>query len=50
MKPTANITIFDPDTIIDNAIGENGSLASSGIPHVIVIGGGLGAGKTTLLN
>ena len=34
----ADITIFDPDTITDNATRENGSLASSGIPWVIVNG------------
>lgn len=34
----ADITIFDPDTITDNSTRENGSLASSGIPHVIVNG------------
>ena len=34
----ADITIFNPDTITDNATRENGALASSGIPHVIVNG------------
>ena len=34
----ADITIFNPDTITDNSTRENGSLASSGIPHVIVNG------------
>jgi hypothetical protein len=34
----ADITIFDPDTITDNATRENGALASSGIPYVIVNG------------
>uniref|UniRef100_A0A7S2ZW01 Amidohydrolase 3 domain-containing protein n=1 Tax=Rhodosorus marinus TaxID=101924 RepID=A0A7S2ZW01_9RHOD len=34
----ADITIFDPDTIRDNATRENGAAASSGIPHVIVNG------------
>ena len=32
----ADITTFNPDT--DNSTRENGSLASSGIPHVIVNG------------
>ncbi|KAJ8909049.1 hypothetical protein NDN08_005747 [Rhodosorus marinus] len=34
----ADITIFDPETITDNATRENGAAASSGIPHVIVNG------------
>ena len=34
----ADITIFNPDTITDNATRENGALASSGIPYVIVNG------------
>ena len=33
-----DITIFDPETITDNGTRENGVLASSGIPHVIVNG------------
>ena len=34
----ADITIFNPDTITDNGTRENGALASSGIPYVIVNG------------
>jgi len=34
----ADITVFDPETITDKATRENGALASSGIPHVIVNG------------
>ena len=34
----ADITIFDPDTITDNATREHGALPSSGIPFVIVNG------------
>jgi N-acyl-D-glutamate deacylase len=34
----ADIVVFDPQTITDNATRENGALASSGIPHVIVMG------------
>ena len=34
----ADITIFNPETITDNATRENGALASSGIPYVIVNG------------
>lgn len=34
----ADITIFNPDTITDNATRQHGALPSSGIPHVIVNG------------
>jgi N-acyl-D-aspartate/D-glutamate deacylase len=34
----ADITIFDPQTITDNATREHGALPSSGIPFVIVNG------------
>ena len=34
----ADITIFDPKTVTDNATFEKGTLPSSGIPHVIVNG------------
>ena len=34
----ADITIFDPETIKDNATYAKGTLPSSGIPHVIVNG------------
>lgn len=34
----ADITIFNPETITDNATYEKGTLPSSGIPHVIVNG------------
>ena len=34
----ADITIFNPDTITDNATREHGALPSSGIPFVIVNG------------
>ncbi len=34
----ADITIFDPDTITDNATYAKGTIPSSGIPHVIVNG------------
>ena len=34
----ADITIFDPDTVRDNATAEAGGLASTGIPYVIVNG------------
>ena len=37
-KPDADITIFNPDIITDKATRENGALASSGIPYVIVNG------------
>jgi N-acyl-D-aspartate/D-glutamate deacylase len=42
LKPGANadITIFDPDTVTDNAVAETGKFAlpSTGIPYVIVNG------------
>ncbi len=34
----ADITIFDPQTVTDNATYEQGTLPSTGIPHVIVNG------------
>jgi N-acyl-D-glutamate deacylase len=34
----ADITIFDPETVTDNATYEKGTLPSSGILHVIVNG------------
>ena len=34
----ADITVFDPDTVTDNATYERGTLPSSGIPFVIVNG------------
>ena len=34
----ADITIFDPETVTDNATYEQGTLPSSGIPHLIVNG------------
>ena len=34
----ADITIFDPETVTDNATYEKGTLPSSGIPHVLVNG------------
>ena len=34
----ADLVIFDPDTITDNATREHGALTSSGIPFVIVNG------------
>ena len=34
----ADITIFDPDKVTDNATYEKGTLPSTGIPHVIVNG------------
>lgn len=38
MGADADITIFNPDTITDNATREHGALPSSGIPYVIVNG------------
>ena len=34
----ADITIFDPETVTDNATYAQGTLPSTGIPHVIVNG------------
>ena len=34
----ADITIFDPETVTDNATYEKGTLTSTGIPYVIVNG------------
>ncbi len=34
----ADITIFDPDTVTDNATYEKGTLPSTGIPHMVVNG------------
>jgi N-acyl-D-glutamate deacylase len=34
----ADITIFDPHTVQDNATMQNGALPSSGIPYVLVNG------------
>jgi len=34
----AEITIFDPETVTDNATYAKGTLPSTGIPHVIVNG------------
>jgi N-acyl-D-glutamate deacylase len=34
----ADLTIFDPETVIDNATMKDGGLPSTGIPHVVVNG------------
>lgn len=34
----ADITMFDPETVTDNSTYENGTIPSSGIPHMIVSG------------
>jgi len=34
----ADITIFDPDTVTDNATMKDGGLPSTGIPYVVVNG------------
>ena len=34
----ADITIFDPKTVTDNATPQDGGLPSTGIPYVIVNG------------
>ena len=34
----ADITIFDPSTVTDNATPQNGCLPSTGIPYVVVNG------------
>jgi N-acyl-D-glutamate deacylase len=34
----ADITLFDPETVTDNATYKNGTQPSTGIPHVIVTG------------
>ena len=34
----ADITIFDPDKVTDNATNQNGALPTTGIPYVIVNG------------
>jgi len=45
----ADITVFDPDTVIDNATFEEPAQASTGIAHVIV-GGMFVVREATLLN
>ena len=45
----ADITVFDPDTVIDNATFEEPAQASTGIVHVIV-GGMFVVREATLLN
>jgi N-acyl-D-glutamate deacylase len=34
----ADITVFDPKTVVDNATPQNGGMPSTGIPYVIVNG------------
>ena len=34
----ADLTVFDPDTVTDNATMQDGGLPSSGIPYVLVNG------------
>jgi len=34
----ADITVFDPDKVTDNATNQNGALPTTGIPYVIVNG------------
>jgi N-acyl-D-glutamate deacylase len=34
----ADLTIFDPATVVDNATMKDGGLPSTGIPHVVVNG------------